>query len=219
MTSDRRDHWENIYGARHPGEVSWHQETPALSLELIRRSGVSEGGRMIDVGGGASRLADSLVAAGYTQVSVLDISPRALAHARERMGARAKQVNWIEADITSFVPVETYDVWHDRAVFHFLTEESDRQKYADCALRSLKPGGALILAVFAPDAPETCSGLPVRRYDASLVRDAFGDAFELVREAAETHATPWKTEQKFGYFLFKKKSSRVDSASRSQERE
>jgi SAM-dependent methyltransferase len=120
------------------------------------------------------------------------------------LGSRAKKVIWIEADITTFIPVETYDVWHDRAVFHFLTEKSDRNEYVDRVRRSLKPGGALILSAFAPDGPETCSGLPVRRYDANLVREAFGSAFELLRETAESHLTPWNTEQKFGYFLFRR---------------
>jgi SAM-dependent methyltransferase len=205
MPFDRRGHWEKIYGDRKPEEVSWFQESPALSLELIRQTKVPESGSLIDVGGGPSRLVDHLLDSGFSRISVMDISRRALVHAQERLGARAKRVNWIEADITSFIPGETYDVWHDRAVFHFLTEESDRKKYADCVGRALKSGAALILATFALDGPESCSGMPVRRYDANLLRKEFETDFELLQEAAETHATPWKTDQKFNYFRFNRK--------------
>ena len=205
MTLDRRVRWEKIYCERTADEVSWFQGSPALSLELIRQAKVPQGGTLIDVGGGASRLVDSILDEDLARVSVLDISPRALAHARDRLGARAEQVHWIEADITAFLPAEPYDVWHDRAVLHFLTDESDRKKYVECLRKALKPGGAFILAAFAPDGPETCSGLPVRRYDSSLVREAFGDEFELVRETAETHMTPWTAEQKFAYFLLKRR--------------
>jgi trans-aconitate methyltransferase len=201
MTLDRRGHWEKIYGDRKAEEVSWFQETPALSLELIRQARILKNGNVIDVGGGASRLVDSLLEAGFENVSVLDISVRALAQAQVRMGPQAGSVNWIEADVTTFVPAEAYDLWHDRAVFHFLTEESDRIKYVDCVRKALKPGGAVILAAFAPDGPETCSGLRVRRYDARLVRESFGEDFELLQESAEIHRTPWNTEQKFEYFL------------------
>jgi SAM-dependent methyltransferase len=204
MALDRRAHWEKIYGERKPDEVSWFQEKPGLSLELIRLAKIPKNGRVIDVGGGASRLVDALLGEGFERVSVLDISARALALARERLGARSENANWIEADVTAYSPVETYDLWHDRAVFHFLTEEADRKKYVDCVRGALKPGGALVLGAFAPDGPEGCSGLPVRRYDATLMKESFGKDFELLRESAEAHLTPWKTEQKFGFFLFKR---------------
>ena len=204
MTFDLRGHWEKIYGDRNADEVSWFQERPALSLELIRQARIPKNGSVIDVGGGASRLVDSLKEAGFENISVLDISVRGLAQAQVRLGPRAGSVNWIEADVTAFVPAEVYDLWHDRAVFHFLTEESDRKKYVDCVRKALKPGGAVILAAFAPDGPETCSGLPVRRYDAKLVCEAFGAEFELLRESTENHRTPWNTEQKFGYFILKR---------------
>lgn len=206
MTLDRRGHWEKIYGERKPDEVSWFQETPALSLELIRQANTPLDGNVIDVGGGASRLVDSLLDARFGNITVLDISARALAHAQERLGARAKQVRWIEADVTMFAVEETYDLWHDRAVFHFLMERSDRKEYVDCVRNALKPGGALVLAAFAPDGPETCSGLPVRRCDSLIVRETFGTEFELLKEAAETHRTPWDTEQKFVYFLLKRRN-------------
>ena len=201
---DRRSYWETIYGERKPEDVSWFQETPAVSLELIRGAAPSKAARVLDVGGGASRLADFLLEDGFTGLSVLDISGRALAHSQERLGARAKKISWIESDIAAFVPPAPYDVWHDRAVFHFLTEKADRDAYLAVLRRSLKPGGAVILAAFAPDGPEKCSGLPVRRYDAALVRETFGPDFKLILETAETHITPWNAEQRFSYFLLKR---------------
>ncbi|HXT00007.1 MAG TPA: class I SAM-dependent methyltransferase [Elusimicrobiota bacterium] len=197
---DRRRHWEAIYGDRKPEEVSWFQESPALSLELIREAAPSKDSRIIDVGGGASRLVDFLTADHFSAVTVLDVSGRALAYSSERLGPRAKDVAWIESDVFSFAPSAPYEVWHDRAVFHFLTEKAERDAYLQVLRRALKPGGAVILAAFASDGPEKCSGLPVRRYDAGLVREAFGGDFELVRETAETHVTPWKAEQRFSYY-------------------
>jgi trans-aconitate methyltransferase len=201
---DRRSHWDKIYAERKPDEVSWHQERPALSLELIGCAAPSKKARVIDVGGGASRLAGALLDEGFSDVTVLDVSGRALACAKESLGGRAERVTWIESDVAGFAPEAAYELWHDRAVFHFLTEAAEREAYVDALRRSLKPGGAAVLAAFAPDGPETCSGLPVRRYDAKLLREAFGPGFELVHEAAETHVTPWKTAQKFKYFLIKR---------------
>lgn len=201
---DRRPHWEAIYGDRKPDEVSWFQESPALSFELIRETAPAKDERIIDVGGGASRLVDSLLSGGHTNLTVLDISGRALAYSKGRLGSRSKDISWVESDVLAFAPAAPYDVWHDRAVFHFLTEEAEREAYLGVLRRSLTPGGAVILAAFAPDGPEQCSGLPVRRYDAKLLRETFGEGFQLVREEAETHVTPWKTEQKFAYFLLKR---------------
>jgi SAM-dependent methyltransferase len=201
---DRRRHWNAIYGERKPEETSWHQESPSLSLELIRGAAPSKDARIIDAGGGASRLVDALLAEGFNAVSVLDLSAHALARSKERLGDRANAATWIEADIEAFAPSAPYDVWHDRAVFHFLTEKADREAYLAALRRALKPGGAVILAAFAPDGPAKCSGLPVRRYDARLIRETFGTDFELVRETAETHLTPWQAEQKFSYFRLRR---------------
>lgn len=201
---DRRGHWDRIYAERKPDEVSWHQERPSLSLELIGCAAPSKKSRLIDVGGGASRLAGSLLDAGYSDVTVLDVSARALAWAKEWLGSRAERVTWIESDVAGFAPETAYELWHDRAVFHFLTEAAEREAYVEAVRRSLKPGGAMVVATFALDGPDTCSGLPVRRYDAKLLREAFGPGFELVHVAAETHVTPWKTAQKFRYFLIKR---------------
>jgi SAM-dependent methyltransferase len=201
---DARRHWERIYGEHKPEDVSWFQETPALSLEMIRGAAPSKHARILDVGGGASRLVDGLAAGGFTDLTVLDISGRALAHSRERMGERGKNISWIETEVAAFAPEAPFDIWHDRAVFHFLAENADRDAYLAVLRRALKPGGSLILAAFAPEGPEKCSGLPVRRYDAGLVRETFGPDFKLIMEAAETHLTPWNAEQRFAYFLLKK---------------
>lgn len=200
---DRRRHWETIYGDRRPEDVSWFQESPALSLRLIQGAASSKDARVIDVGGGASRLVGALAADGFSSLTVLDISSRALAHSKERLGTRAERISWIESDVAAFVAGAPFDVWHDRAVFHFLSEKTERDAYLGVLRRSLKPGGAVVLAAFAPDGPEKCSGLPVRRYDAALVRETFGPDFELVLETAETHITPWHSEQRFSYFLLK----------------
>lgn len=199
----RKEHWDAIYREKRPDEVSWFQETPALSLELIGSLGLSQDARIIDVGGGASRLVDGLVSAGFTHLSVLDLSAEALAHSKRRLGDKAP-VRWIEADITAFEPPEAYDVWHDRAVFHFLTSPEDRRKYAAALRKGLKPGGRLIIAAFSPDGPEKCSGLPIQRYDAALLLSTLGLGFSLLLQAEERHVTPWNAEQSFNYFLLKR---------------
>ena len=201
---ERKKHWEKVYAGSKPDEVSWYQDQPGKSLALIQQAAVPKDGELIDVGGGASRLVDRLLESGFKNLSVLDISANGLNYAKGRLGARAADVKWIEADVTAFSTDQTYDLWHDRAVFHFLTEERDRGNYIASVRKALKPGGSLILAAFAPDGPEKCSGLPVRRYDAGLVRETFGSGFEILHESMEAHKTPWDTEQKFTYFLLKR---------------
>jgi len=198
-----KEHWEQVYAGKRPDEVSWYQARPGISLELIALSGTPKEGNIIDVGGGASSLADYLLDAGFTGLTVLDISGKAIEYARDRLGDRACLVYWIEADITKIRLDKPVDLWHDRAVFHFLTEKPDRDKYVDSLRKTLKPAGHLILASFAPDGPEKCSGLPVCRYDAALIKAALGADFELIREVPETHITPWDAGQNFRYFLFK----------------
>lgn len=199
----RKEHWEEIYRAKQPDEMSWFQETPALSLELISGLEISKDARIIDVGGGASRLIDGLLDAGYTRLSVLDLSAEALMHSKRRLGDKVS-VRWIEADITTFEPPEAYDVWHDRAVFHFLTAAEDRKKYGEALRKGLMPGGRLIIAAFAPDGPEKCSGLSIQRYDAALLLSALGPGFSLLRQVSERHVTPWNAEQRFNYFLLQR---------------
>lgn len=197
-------HWETIYTDLLPEEVSWYQEEPTLSLELIRRAGLGPDGAIVDIGGGASVLVDSLLAAGYRNVTVLDLSAHALAHAAQRLGARAKQVEWIEADVTDVVLPRVYDLWHDRAAFHFLTEAGDRKRYLETMTRSVRDGGDAIIATFAIGGPTKCSGLEVVQYDAQKLSSELGPAFSLIDQRAECHVTPTGKEQQFGYFLFRR---------------
>lgn len=203
-----KDHWERIYSTKATDAVSWYQEHAASSLRLIHATGVSKVAAIIDVGGGASTLVDDLVGDGYSNLTVLDLSQAALSAARERLGTRAAAVRWLEADITTVaLPRLEYDVWHDRAVFHFLTSEDDRAAYVRAVLRSVKPGGHVIVATFAEDGPEKCSGLPVMRYSATLLHSEFGDSFRLLSHQTEEHHTPFGAVQKFVYCYCRKAAS------------
>jgi ubiquinone/menaquinone biosynthesis C-methylase UbiE len=193
-------HWENIYQSKEPTQVSWFQAHAAISLGLIRGSGIQPDEPIIDIGGGTSTLVDDLLASGYQAITVLDISAKALSLARQRLGAQANKVTWLEADITDVsLPPSAYAVWHDRAVFHFLTQPADRQRYIECARRAVRPGGFVIVATFAVDGPERCSGLDVVRYSPESMQREFGSDFELIDRAEETHHTPAGAEQKFMY--------------------
>jgi SAM-dependent methyltransferase len=200
MQSELKAHWEQVYRDKSPLDVSWYQSAPTLSYELIRASGVDYDAPLIDVGGGASTLVDHLLDAGFTDVSVLDISMQALAHAARRLGERARRVHWIENDITRFVPETVYRLWHDRAVFHFLTEAEDRRRYREVLERALAADGLLIIGTFAPGGPERCSGLPIVQYDAARLQDALGERFALIETRAETHRTPGGKDQLFNFF-------------------
>lgn len=202
MSDSRRKHWEQVYADKGSESVSWYQRRPEVSLELIRAAGVSQGDALIDVGGGASTLVDCLLEQGFTDLSVLDISERALEAAQTRLGLAEDHVNWIQADITEFVPRRTYRLWHDRAVFHFLTEASDRQAYLSALRQGLQPGGHLVIAAFALDGPEKCSGLPVRRYDEALMTDTLGADFRLLETRREGHRTPAGKMQQFRFYLY-----------------
>jgi ubiquinone/menaquinone biosynthesis C-methylase UbiE len=204
---DRKAHWEKIYGEKKPHEVSWYQSNPQKSLELIASTGISKEEPVIDVGGGASLLVDMLLEKGFQNVTVLDISEKALQYAQQRLGELEGKVKWLVSDITEFESTEKFGLWHDRAVFHFLTEKIDRDKYFARVKRSLKKGGFLILCAFAKDGPDKCSNLNVRQYDASLVREEFGEGFDLLQETSEIHQTPWGKDQKFEYFLLKRKGT------------
>jgi SAM-dependent methyltransferase len=202
--TSRQDHWEKVYTAKGENEVSWFQETPAPSLELLALVGAGRSSAVIDIGGGASRLVDCLVSQGYEDVTVLDLSPAALASARSRMGGKASQVTWIAADVTIWEPSRTYDVWHDRAAFHFLTERKDQAAYVDRLRRALRPGGHAIIGTFAPDGPERCSGLVVSRYDANSLAATLGRGFELIDARRHEHVTPWGAAQKFQFSTFRR---------------
>lgn len=203
---DRKAHWENVYQEKSPLDVSWYQKEPKLSLELIHRTGVSLDEPIIDVGGGASVLVDFLCKDGFTNLSVLDISENALADAKKRLGDLAKNIEWIESDITEFSSSHKFSLWHDRAVFHFLTDKSDRRKYVRALTQALKAGGHLIIAAFAIGGPDKCSGLEIAQYDSLKLKAELGEEFELLEERNEIHITPANKEQKFMYFRFIRKA-------------
>jgi len=195
-----KDHWETVYSTKASDAVSWFQPHADFSVGLIKATGVGLDASIIDVGGGASTLVDDLLANGYTDLTVLDLSASALAAARNRLGSKASAVRWIEADITKAdLSANKFDVWHDRAVFHFLTTPEDRAAYVRTVFRSVKPGGHVIAATFAEDGPNQCSGLPVRRYRPDELHAEFGEAFSLLHHEKEAHHTPSGTVQQFVY--------------------
>lgn len=200
-----KDHWEGVYTTKACTGVSWYQPHARTSLRFINEASLRQTDAILDVGGGASTLVDDLLGQGFTNLAVLDISAAALAAARARLGARAEQVRWIESNIVEarFEP-HSIDFWHDRAVFHFLTNPEERAAYVQKLTHSLKPGGLLLVATFADDGPTRCSGLPVARYSPEQLQAEFSPGFELVRTERETHLTPSGAEQKFVYGLFRK---------------
>ena len=201
-TPARQAHWQSVYQTKGERDVSWFQETPAISLDLIRATGVNNSASIIDVGGGASRLVDALIDEGFDSITVLDLSEKALATSRARLGARAGHVKWVVADITTWQPSQTYDVWHDRAAFHFLTETNDQTAYAECVRKAVRLGGHVIIGTFALDGPERCSGLPVVRHDAASLGKGLGPSFELVERRNHAHQTPTGTIQRFQFSRF-----------------
>jgi len=202
-------HWEQVYTTKSENSVSWFQEHARQSIELIARTGVSEEASIIDVGGGASTLVDDLLANGYQHVTVLDLSEAALAASRARLVERASSVSWLPGDITKVeLPRHAYDVWHDRAVFHFLITREEREAYVNAVLHAVKSGGHVIVATFAEDGPEKCSGLPVMRYSVDGLHAEFGaSSFTLLQQEREEHYTPFGTVQKFIYCLCRKESN------------
>ena len=204
--SERKAHWEGIYATRAATDVSWYQDEPALSLQLIGGVAPARGGRIIDVGGGTAVLVDRLLEFPFERIAVLDISETALGEARSRLGGRAERVDWIAADVTEVRDLGRFDVWHDRAVFHFLTDADDRAKYVELARRTVPAGGHLIIATFADDGPKRCSNLDVCRYNADSLRPELGQGFALVKEARETHTTPWGVSQAFFYGVFRREA-------------
>lgn len=200
--NSRAEHWQALYRTKDPATFSWYQAEPRLSRELIAATGVSRSAAILDVGGGASLLVDSLLSAGFSDLTVLDIAADALAHAQRRLGPRVKDVAWLTADVTAFDSPRRYGLWHDRAVFHFLTEPADRLGYVSSLRRSLAPNGHVILATFGPHAPDRCSGLPVVRYDPAGLAAALGPGFSLRRSEVELHRTPRGPEQEFVYCWF-----------------
>jgi len=201
---NRKEHWEHVYSGKRSTEVSWYQQHPQHSIEMIKATGVDVSARIIDIGGGASTLVDCMLDAGYQNLTVLDIAHGAIEQAKSRLGARADKVAWLEQDITTFSPDELYDVWHDRAVFHFLADQLDRSSYVRIMSRALKPGAHAIIATFDLDGPEKCSGLDVVRYSPETISAVLGDNFELVETSTEAHITPHAAIQNFVYCRYKR---------------
>jgi ubiquinone/menaquinone biosynthesis C-methylase UbiE len=202
-TLDRQTHWQGVYTTKTDSEVSWYEDTPDLSLKLLRQAGLTPEMSVIDVGGGASRLVDVLVAAGQVHMSVLDLSAAAFETARSRL-VDTTGVKWIVSDVTTWTPDRGYDLWHDRAAFHFLTTVADQQAYVRVMSRALKEGGKAVIGTFALDGPEKCSGLAVARYDAEGLQAVLGEQFKLAKTQRHEHTTPWGSVQKFQFSTFEK---------------
>lgn len=198
----RKEHWENIYANKQMNEVSWFQQEPTTSLALIQKNTQSKDDAIIDIGGGDGFLVDNLLELGYTNITVLDISANAINKAKERLGINADKVKWIVSDVTEFIPVEKYDIWHDRAAFHFLTQEKDKENYRK--LVSSAVDGYFILAAFSDEGPNRCSGLEVCKYSELELENNFEGTFNVVDYFKENHNTPFETTQNFTFLVFKR---------------
>jgi hypothetical protein len=203
--STRQQHWDTTYASKPETGVSWFQSDPHRSFHWIQEAAPERSAAIIDIGGGASRLTDRLIAEGYSNLTVLDISSIALSRTQRRLGPAADKVNWITTDVTEWTPDQIWDVWHDRAVFHFLTQQDAQDAYIAALRRGTGEGSAVVMATFAPTGPEKCSGLPVQRYDAQSLAARLGRDFHLYAEAVERHETPFRTTQDFIYAAFKRR--------------
>lgn len=203
--SDRQSHWQTVYLTKGEQQVSWSQADPQPSLRLIESVAPGRGASIIDIGGGASRLVDALLAGGFHDLTVLDLSAAALASARKRIGARGEAVRWVADDATVWQPQRAFDIWHDRAAFHFLVDAADRAAYLERLHRGVRAGGHAVIGTFAPDGPEKCSGLPVQRYDPATLSRTIGAAFELIAHEAHRHVTPWGATQSFQFSVLRRK--------------
>ena len=201
---DKKQHWEQVYHEHATDQVSWFEPHPELSLKLIHQTGIAPSDAILDVGAGASTLVDHLLAEGFSNLSVLDISPQALQAAKQRLGPAATRVQWYEADVIEFTPPQRFTLWHDRAVFHFITDTGERKKYVEALNRSLAPRGNLIMATFALGGPLKCSGLDIVQYDACKLSGELGPGFQLRWQQTTQHQTSGGKLQKFSYFWFTK---------------
>lgn len=201
--NSRKKHWETVYETKNPDEVSWTQEIPKTSLDFIASLRFEKEAQIIDIGGGDSKLVDYLIDQGYKNVSVLDISAKALERAKKRLGDKARKVNWIVGDITKFNPENKYDIWHDRATFHFLTTSQQISAYTDIIQRSVT--GFIIIGTFSENGPKKCSGLDIKQYSENTLSTVFGNNFEKIRCITEDHTTPFDTKQNFVFCSFKRK--------------
>jgi len=205
MTEQRKSHWEGVYSDKNSTEVSWYQEVPDKSLALVVSTGTSQKDAILDVGGGASTLVDHLLDAGYVDITVLDLASKAFDQSRQRLGERASAASWVLSDITRFEPQRKYQLWHDRAVLHFLTDPADRRRYVSVLKQALDPGGHVVIAAFGPEGPLKCSGLEIRRYTIEMLAKLLGPEFELQSHELENHQTPMGARQQFLYSCWTKR--------------
>ena len=201
---NKKQHWEQVYQTKSSDSVSWFQPKPELSIQLINDCNIGKDKNIIDVGAGASRLVDFLIDDGYAKVSVLDLSENALSISKKRLAHKSDKVNWIVQDITHFQPEQKYSLWHDRAVFHFLTDKNDRQKYREILESSIEEGGKVIIASFSLNGPKKCSGLDIVQYGADKIQQELGKQFQLIKTKAESHKAPRGFYQEFNYFVFQR---------------
>lgn len=204
MSDNRKEHWENVYTTKQPHEVSWTQEKPATSLNFIAETNLDKSAKIIDIGGGDSRLVDFLLEEGYEDITVLDISAEALERAKKRLGTKAEKVNWIVSDITEFIPETTFDIWHDRATFHFLTTEEQIKAYTATVAKAVT--GYLIIGTFSENGPKKCSGLEIKQYTETTLEHQFSDTFKKLKCTTEDHITPFDTTQNFLFCSYKREN-------------
>lgn len=202
---NRKEHWENIYNTKELKDVSWYQPTPTLSLDFIKSFNLPTTAKIIDIGGGDSFLVDNLLELGYQNITVLDISKTAINRAKNRLGTKSPLVTWIIADVAQFKPTEIYDLWHDRAAFHFLTNPEDITNYVATVQSYLKPGGALVIGTFSEQGPKKCSGIEIRQYSESSLTTLFDDSFEKISSSIADHNTPFDTVQNFVFCSFRRR--------------
>ena len=200
-----KEHWENVFATKQETEVSWYQPSPKTSLDFISKLNLQKEAKIIDVGGGDSYLVDAILERGFTNITLLDISDKAIERIQNRLGAKAKDVTFIVSDVLDFTPIETYDLWHDRASFHFQTEESQIQKYADIVANAVAANGHLIIGTFSENGPKKCSGLDITQYNEASMKAVFETHFESLNSITEDHTTPFDTIQNFIFCSLKKK--------------
>ncbi|MPS66079.1 MAG: SAM-dependent methyltransferase [Chryseobacterium sp.] len=200
---DYKNHWENVYETKNQDEVSWTQKIPQTSLDLIEEASKDKSSKIIDIGGGDSNLTDFLLEKGFENLSVLDISAKTLEKAKERLGSQAENIDWIATNITEFEPQTMYDIWHDRAAFHFLTTQEEIKKYVEIVKNAVSD--TLIIGTFSVNGPQKCSGLPIVQYNEDDLKTIFSESFELMKSFTEDHITPFSTVQNFIFCQFKKK--------------
>jgi SAM-dependent methyltransferase len=203
---ERQKHWDDVYQTKGDRDISWFEARPDVSLRMLDAAGITREHCVLDVGGGESRLVDALLARGFRCLAVLDVSLAALERSQRRLGNSASHVRWLAADVTGDWTLDPVDVWHDRAVFHFLVDAADRERYREQLLTTLKPGGCAIISTFGEDGPERCSGLPVRRYSPVALAEQLGSTFELIDTSAHQHFTPWGAQQSFHYSRFTRRA-------------